>query len=487
MLKKILTISLLLSFLTTLLPPLSIPVAKAAVTPPAFSLYPTSGDYYEACETIDVDILIHTNNTNTDSANIIIGYDDTKVEVQDDDGGVGGIQITTGSSYDNHASYTVDEDDDEILLTGYNTVSPFNSGASYTTFGSFTLNPQSTGTANLTIDFTPGETVDSNIAEAVTSDDILNAVENASYNLLADSTAPYTSDLNPANSASGVAISSNVVLRFKDDECGADIDTLTVTVDGTAYTKAGPNTFSYSGTSSNYLITINPASNFGYDETINVSVAADDIEGNPLTQAYSFTTIADTTDPTISNRNPASGATNILKNTNVGFRVSDTETGVDIDTVSATVDGVVYTKAGPNTFSYTGTTAAYDITINPASDFTKGATINVAIDADDLANTPNSMSTVNYSFSLDSTPPTISGRNPANSATNILKSTNVVFTISDANTNVDLSTVSATVDSVEYTESGPNTFSYTGSGSSYEITVNPASDFTTGATINVSI
>lgn len=485
MLKKTLTISLLLSLIIGLAPSFEIPTAKASVTPPAFVLYPASGSFYEACQTADIDVLINTNNTNTDSANIIIGYDDAVTSIQDDDPGLAGIQITPGTAYNNYASYTVNEVDDNILMTGYNVTSPYNSGSEYDVFGSFTLVPLSTGTANLTIDFTPAETIDSNIAEAITSNDILNAVENGSYSFIADGGAPYISNQNPAPSSSGVAINSNVYLRFRDNECGVNIDSLSVTVDGITYTKSGSPSFSYAGDTSNYLITINPSADFNYGENITVNVSGEDSEGNPLSTSYDFTTIYDTTPPSVSNLNPASGATNRLKSTNVAFRISDSQTGVDIDSLSINVEGITYTKSGPNTFSYTGGAAAYDITINPAVDFPTGATIDVAIDAEDLANNP--MSTYTYSFSLDSTPPAISNRNPAADATNILKSTNVYFTISDNVASVDLSTVSVVVEGVTYTESGPNTFSYTGGGGSYNITINPAVDFIKGSTINVAI
>ena len=467
---------------------ISLPLAQAAVAPPAFELSPSSGTYYLSCETVTVDMRIYTDNTETDSANIIIDYDDTMATITDEDGGTPGIQIATGSAYNNHASYTVDESGDRILMTGFNIATTYNSGAGYGTFGSFTLTPIGAGTANFNIDFTPASTTDSNIAETVTSNDILNDVGDASFTFVADAIAPYLNSYSPAQSATDVAINQNVTFRIHDDECGVDLSTLSVTVKGVEYTQSGGNTFSASGSASNYLITVNPASNFTYGETVNVIVDGDDVYGVSMsTVNYSFDVIDDTTAPAVSNRNPAASATDVSIGSNVAFNITDAVSGVDLSSVSVVVDGVTYTQSGPNTFGYSGNSSNYAITVNPASNFDYNEVINVSIDADDLNS--NTMSTINYSFTVedDSTPPSISSRNPAASATDVSIGSNVTFTISDGKSGVDLSTLSVDVDGVTYTQSGPNTFGSSGSSSSYNITINPDSDFSRGDTINVSI
>ena len=466
---------------------IGIAIAYAA-TPAYFTLSPSSGTYYTSCnQSVSVDIMIHTNNTATNSSNIIIDYDDSLASITDDNGGLSGIQITPGSAYDGYSSYTVNEVTDKILMTGYNTVSPYNSGNSEAVFGTFTTSPIGAGTADFDIDFTLASTIDSNIAEDGTSADILADVENASFTFLADSLVPYLSNISPVADATGVSISQNISFRIKDDECGVDLDNLTVTVEGVDYTKSGGNTFSYSGTVNNYLITVNPASNFAYNEVINVTIAGEDAVTNAVNSSYSYTTIVDDTPPSVSSKNPAASATGVLPTSNVVFHVTDTQSGVDIDTVSTTVGGITYTKSGDNTFGYSGSGSDYTITVNPSSDFSRGSTISVAIDADDLEG--NTMSTVNYTFDIetDTSGPVISNRVPDDSATDVAKTSNVTFTISDSPAGVDLSTLSVVVKGVTYTQSGDNQFSASGSASSYNITINPDSDFTRGDVIAVTI
>lgn len=378
-------------------PLLALPIALAA-TAPSFELSPTSGTYYHPCQSVDFNIMVNTNGTNSNSANIIINYDDAEISIDDEDGGTEGIQINTGSAYDNYASYTVDESGDRILMTGYNLGSPF-STSSDVVFGSFTVDSLTTGDATLDVEFTLGETTDSNIAHADTSADILNAVDDATITFSSDTGDPYLDTFSPAKSATDVDTKANVTFRIKDDECGVDLSDLTVTVDSVDYTNSGGNQFSASGSASNYLITVNPASDFDYEEVISVSISGEDVSNNTVSDSYSFTVEADNVAPTIASFSPAQSATEVSKTSNVTFRVTDSESGVNLTNMVVNVEGTDYTYAGDDTFGYSGNSSNYLITVNPAGDFTRGQTVDVAIsgvkDFED-----NASSSVDYSFDI---------------------------------------------------------------------------------------
>jgi hypothetical protein len=384
---------------------IGIPVAKA-VDPPSFSLSPATGNYYVGCNVIETDILIHTNNNQTDSANVIIGYDPAYLEVIDQDGGVAGKQIAAGSAYGNYTGNTVDETEGTIKLTGFNIVSPYNSGSNFGTFGTMYFNVLQDGNTSLTIDFTQGETTDSNIAEYQTSDDLLNDAANASYTLVDDTVDPTLASYSPASGAEDVAVSQNVAFSISDVGCGVDLSELTVQVDGTTYTRSVSPTFGYSGNSSQYNITVNPSQNFSFDDTINVSIYGEDTEENDVSNSYSFDTIADTAPPYVTSKSPAADATSVNKTSNVTFSILDAGSGVDISEVIVDVEGVEYTQGGQNTFQYWGGASNYSISVNPAGDFERSQVVDVEIDAKDLLGA--SMSQVSYSFTIvENLPPVV--------------------------------------------------------------------------------
>ncbi|MBA4321006.1 MAG: hypothetical protein C0412_21665, partial [Flavobacterium sp.] len=220
-----------------------------------------------------------------------------------------------------------------------------------------------------------------------------------------DLTAPAISSLNPASGATGVSVSTNITFHIKDlmpgsyNGMGVDIDTLQITVNATGwgttvYTKTGANTFSYTGDQFDYAITINPATDFLQNTLVGVQVQADDIHipGNNLTTSYSFTT-SDTNPPICDTFIPSKGSTTMTVSDNISFHCKDTGVGVNIDQVNTVVDGVTYTKTGTSTFSYSGDSSDYLITVNPTNDFAGQYASEVIINAKDISgNTLNQIS-----------------------------------------------------------------------------------------------
>lgn len=106
----------------------------------------------------------------------------------------------------------------------------------------------------------------------------------------------------------------------------------------------------------------------------------------------------DTTPPNTSNHNPIKNATSISKDTNITLHIQDTGDGVDQSSIIMTVEGETVIP------TITGTSADYTLTYNPPIDFDYDQVIDITIDAQDLASTPNVMTTESYLFTIESDP-----------------------------------------------------------------------------------
>jgi len=109
----------------------------------------------------------------------------------------------------------------------------------------------------------------------------------------------------------------------------------------------------------------------------------------------------DTTPPQVSNLQPPNNAKNVGLESNLLFTISDNQSGVDIDSIIVSLDGILYSNGDPE-FEYTGTSAQYQITINPTSPLTDGAQIYINIDGSDIIG--NTMNVFKSSFNAPQTP-----------------------------------------------------------------------------------
>ena len=116
-----------------------------------------------------------------------------------------------------------------------------------------------------------------------------------------DSESPNTSGHVPAKNATDVPPDTNIVVHVQDSGDGVDQSSIVMRVDGETINPV------ISGTPADYIVNYDPAADFSYSATINVSIDATDLAGNVMpTDSYSFTTISepDTTLPTIQITSP---------------------------------------------------------------------------------------------------------------------------------------------------------------------------------------
>ena len=247
----------------------------------------------------------------------------------------------------------------------------------------------------------------------------------------ADSSAPTLSARSPAVNATGVGRTVNVSSVFSEAVQGVDASTYTLTDPTGAVV---PAVVSRGSTTNQWILNPDPtlAASTQYRVTLTGGPAAiRDLAGNPLaTVTWTFTTVADTTPPTVTTRSPAAGATNVgTLTTNVTATFSEAVQGVDgstfrlVDPAGVAVAAVV---------SRNGTTNQWilDPDLALARDTKYTATLTGGPTAiRDLANNP--LASVAWSFTTGP-PPVVSSRSPAVNATGVSVATTVTATFSEA-------------------------------------------------------
>jgi hypothetical protein len=148
---------------------------------------------------------------------------------------------------------------------------------------------------------------------------------------------------------------------------------------------------------------------------------------------------ADTQAPAIVSMNPVNGAQNVPIDTKVSFRLQDSQSGVDTNSVAITING-----GAPTSRQFSGTPANYLVVCDVAGGFSAQTTVNVTVQVSDLASPANSSGAA-WSFTTgnqgDAAPPAFCCANPGDGATGVSPTATISIGISDAESGVDLSRI----------------------------------------------
>ncbi len=442
----------------------------------------------------------------SNAANIWIDYATTTVSSSN---------IATGSFFPNWSNQNILTDIGRVRSTGYRT-SGYSTGLG--TFGTVqfqALRPTAANygtSASTTLNInegTIGATTESNIANDGT--DLLDDEEDFTMFIWADRRKPFGEANTPPNAATAVVIDQDFLFRLFDTRdgeggststahtaggVGTGVNTtrppgaITFNDGGGAVSYVGYDTYSCSGTWSTNIcnVTVNPPSpsgisgdtrNWKYATTYTVTVSgfrdnassSQDQLGDPNgpntmdTKIWTFTTEADTVKPQVTFESPTRSSSGNATNTNLIIDVQDRKTypsgpsgsGVVTTTCSFNVSSPSFTLATFTSASaeVTATPIDYGVryTINPATNFGQNETVTVsAYNCADVAG--NVMVTDTWTFGTsDTNPPFVINRFPSEDGI-ASSTTNVIFTIKDLETSIDLANTVIYVNGVYYTNAG---------------------------------
>ncbi|OGJ74711.1 hypothetical protein A2217_00005 [Candidatus Peribacteria bacterium RIFOXYA2_FULL_55_28] len=466
------------------------------------------GSTYYVGRCFRVNFYAQTDSMDVNSADLVVPYSAAVLEPHSNSSCTSvATSLLTDSLFPNYPGAGNVIEDDTLKLTGVDSSGddPVNTGAAPTDslFAHIFFKVLSTsGSSPLNFSFTLGSTTDTNMAEdGGDGTDVLDSVDNLTLALMADTNKPYFSSLSPAASATGISIIANLSFVVTDSGAGINSSTVRGKLSGSTLSVS---TSGCSTTDSNRVPTCNGSADLGtmnYNANYTVTLTGGDLAAttNTGSQTWTFTTEDDDDAPYVDGQSPAENATGVSTGTTIVFHIKDYKDqagstaglGVDLSTVQATITGAGITTAtyssGDAEFGSSGTSADYTITITPATDFPENTYVHVTITGSDLHIPPNEMTAEKYHFrTVDSQGPQFTNFSPAQSATNVAADTNISFTVSDIGAGIDIDNTTVTVEGTAYTSASLE-FGYTGSSSSYNITVNPASNFSGGQEIDVSI
>ncbi len=240
---------------------------------------------------------------------------------------------------------------------------------------------------------------------------------------LVDTTHPYITATNPADGDTGVALNSNIDITFSEQMDTLSMDTSDFSVQGNIN---GSYTFTFSYNPSNYTVTINPDSDFAYQETIQVKVdtTITDVPGNRLKNTYTFnfscTKEADTLGPTTSSANASPSSPEPVGYLTITAYASDVNTGNSniagaeyfIDATGTSGTGIAMSAA--DTFFDEPSEDVIDTLDTAPLGWKAGDNHSIYIHSKDAAGNWGEFDTVNISVSADddTLPPSFSNFSP---------------------------------------------------------------------------
>jgi large repetitive protein len=252
--------------------------------------------------------------------------------------------------------------------------------------------------------------------------------------VVANTTQPTVTAVNPANGANGVSVSSSIVLTFNEalDPSTVNINTIAITASGFVGQLAGSYTLNAAGT----VVTFTPVSPLRGNATINITVnsGVQDLSGNPANPfSSSFTTAAgvDTTVPTVLMVTPTNGATGVGLNASVvlTFSKSLNARTLNPSNLALLANGGSLPIGTINVSADNRTVTISTGTLPASTVVTVVATTGVQdLSGNALANFESSFTTT---VAFDTTQPAVVTQRPGNGATGVPLSSSVVLYINE--------------------------------------------------------
>ncbi|MCP3685052.1 MAG: Ig-like domain-containing protein, partial [bacterium] len=358
-----------------------------------------------------------------------------------------------------------------------------------------TINPTANLGSEQVVYVAIGTTVEDTFDNAITASNITFTA--------ADSIAP-TVTFSPLNSATAVAVSSNITLTFSEairniNDSAIDdtnVDALIILKDTDV--DGDPISFEATIDGTKKIITINPNVDFSSEQTVYVAIGetVEDSDNNMTTAVNAVFVTADIYSPT-STFNPKNGAENVSSDSNISIIFDEAVRNIDDSALtSSNVDTLITlkeTNVGGDDIAFDATIdgAKKVITINPTSDFTSEQVIYVAIGTDFEDSSDNAILAASATITASDTTLPTATLSPVNGAIDIAGGSNVTITFSETVRLTDGSALTnSNVDALitlKTTNVSGSDIAFDATVSGDVITIDPTSDFTSGQKVYVAI
>lgn len=146
------------------------PLPEPALPQEAAIILSSSKDQYKIGETVPVLVQVDTGSRATDGVDLVLNFDPKVLEAS-------AGALVKGAVYPEYPQMKTDAKLGQIQISGISGLQ----GRSFKGRGNFAainFKAKAVGDANLTINFSPGKTDDSNVVEAISGNDILETVSN---------------------------------------------------------------------------------------------------------------------------------------------------------------------------------------------------------------------------------------------------------------------------------------------------------------------
>lgn len=296
----------------------------------------------------------------------------------------------------------------------------------------------------------------------------------------ADTSPPTVSSTIPADGVNDVALDSVVTATFSESINAATLTNASFTLTGPSGGVSGTVTYDVASRTAGFSPSQALKNSTSY--TAKISTGVTDAAGNALLadKTWTFTTVADTTPPTVLSTFPANGAAGVATNNTITANFSEPMNVASLTATTFTLNDSTGPVLG-GAITSNGSSATLSVGLQGTTTYT--ATITTG--ATDAAGNPLANS---YSWNFttavapDTTPPSVVSKNPAGGATDISRSTAVSAIFSEA---MNPSTLTASIFTL--TNPGPVAASVNYNPATLTATLTPASKLPPLTTLTAQI
>ena len=347
-------------------------LANTAAHAASYYFSPAVDSFVQGCVN-EVVVMVDTAGVDSNAADIEITYDPTKIEVQDANLSLAGVQVTPGDAYE--AYFFNLDTGGNIKIAAGSFLNLLNGAKTFIRIPFKSLGV--TAAAGFTINFTgSGDTLDSNIAEETTSLDLLTSVTNGSYTFTAggcisDTTPPTITNNYPQNGNTGIPSNAVITVTVADTGAGVDLATVEVIINGITY-KNGDAGVVVTGSPASYVFNVDPAEDIPQGNASVVVVNADDLAGNSATKIISFNippgvvlppSPGDIIPPEIIKELPLDNIDINLQSL-ILLNLTDNMSGINLNSLVMVLNGTQFTILSPEV-TYSGNLLDYMVTLDP--------------------------------------------------------------------------------------------------------------------------